>query len=520
MSAPAENIIWQYWETRGAKPAYIDGLHDIAQRNAGVKVVLVTPETLSTYLPDLEPGIHAIGDLAHKADMIRTRLVARHGGMWLDSDAVVMSDLSFLFDELKTQEFVGFNNASRLQHERPWIRVCCFLSRPGGVIVSEWARRQGLKLPRTAFAWSEIGAMMLNEICVAHRDRLTVLPFERICPVPPKQVGDFMLPDDRRAERIAKNCYIVMLTNRAQQKMDLPLQRMSVEEIAASGTLLARILQKARDPNRDRNFARQTEAPPAPSLIEVDTAHGRIWAFEHDFITKQILKFGAHTRPEIALLSSMVEPGDAIFDLGAHIGTYAIPLARKAGRGGRLLAVEGARENFAVLEKNLAAAALDAETTAVNALIAPAGVSYAAHTPDGNTGGTLFTPVLSGGTAIETASVDELCARHFTPRVMKVDIEGGEVFALAGSRMLERARPIVYAEVNGKLLIQQGTSIAAMETVLRALGYRLFRNVGARHAAHDNFTVAELETLPTNLNNFDVLAVHRDDERLARLVAR
>src|ERR1700743_1805201 len=82
-----DKIIWQYWETRGEKPAFIDGLHDIASRMAGVEILLVAPETLPRNLPDLEPAILEIADLSHKADMIRTRLVARHGGVWLDSHA-------------------------------------------------------------------------------------------------------------------------------------------------------------------------------------------------------------------------------------------------------------------------------------------------------------------------------------------------------------------------------------------------------------------------------------------------
>ena len=153
MVAQTENVIWQYWETRGEKPAYIDGFHEIARRNSGVRIVLVTPETLDSYLPDIEPEIFRIEDVAHKADMIRTRLVMRHGGMWLDSDAVVLGDLNWLFERLKDHEFVGFNNACRLQRERPWVRVNCFLSRPNGTIVSEWVRLQRLKLQQAAFRW-------------------------------------------------------------------------------------------------------------------------------------------------------------------------------------------------------------------------------------------------------------------------------------------------------------------------------------------------------------------------------
>jgi FkbM family methyltransferase len=509
MRAQSENVIWQYWETRGVKPKYIDGLHEIAKRNSGVNIVLVTPETLRQYLPDIEADIFEIEEVAHKADMIRTRLVKRYGGMWLDSDAVVLSDLNWLFEHLKKFEFVGFNNGRRLQRERPWIRVNCFLSRPNGSIINEWVRRQSSKLPKTAFGWSEIGAEMLNKICLENKDLVAVLPFERICPVPPKQVENFLVEDNLRAQRIIRNCFIVMLTNRALQLRKVPLQHLTVEEIAAGKHLLAVIVKKALGHERKAETQEGTDA-----VIEIETVYGSILAFENDFITKQILKFGAHTRTEIAFLRSVVRPGDFIFDLGAHIGTYAIPLAQKAGGTGKLLAVEGRRENFQLLERNLKSAGLEAGTIALNALVARPGQHYAVRTPKGNTGGTYFIPVGNGGVSTAAVSIDQLCERFFAPRIVKLDIEGGEVSALAGSRLLQRERPIVYAEVNRQLLNVQGTSIGEFEELLRGNGYRLFRNVGERHAAHDRFVVAELRALPTSLNNFDVLAIHESDDRL------
>jgi Capsular polysaccharide synthesis protein len=245
MVVKVERIIWQYWETRGVKPRYIDGLHEIAKRNSGVKIVLVTPDSLRTYLPDLEDGVLRIANLAHKADMIRTRLVKRYGGMWLDSDAVVLRDLDWLFDHLEDHEFVGFNNGCRLDRTRPWVRVNCFLSRPNGAIVSSWVHQQGLKLHQTSFRWSEVGAELLNMACLENRDSAEILPFEKISPVAWDEVEAFVSKDDRRAQQILEDCFIVMLSNAALQERNIPLLEQSVDEIMAGDTLLARILRRA-----------------------------------------------------------------------------------------------------------------------------------------------------------------------------------------------------------------------------------------------------------------------------------
>jgi hypothetical protein len=245
MAAQDHRIIWQYWETKGLKPKFIDGLHEIATRNAGVTIVLVTPETLGSYLPDIEESVLRIATPAHKADMIRTRLVRRYGGMWLDTDALVLRDLNWLFDLLGDCEFVGFNNGCRLERARPWVRVNCFLSRPNGAIVSEWARRQSLKLDRTEFRWSEIGAELLNAVCLENRDSAKILPFEMICPVAWNKVEDFMLKDDGRANQILEECIMVMLSNAALQLRNIPLHQQTIDDIAADDTLLARIVQGA-----------------------------------------------------------------------------------------------------------------------------------------------------------------------------------------------------------------------------------------------------------------------------------
>ena len=51
----------------------------------------MTPKTLGQFVPDIPPEFFKIAQITHKADMIRAMLVMRHGGMWLDSDAIVLN---------------------------------------------------------------------------------------------------------------------------------------------------------------------------------------------------------------------------------------------------------------------------------------------------------------------------------------------------------------------------------------------------------------------------------------------
>jgi Capsular polysaccharide synthesis protein len=235
--------IYQYWETRGTKPGYIDGLRAIAAKNARVPLVLVTPENLSEHLPDVPREILAIPELAHKADMLRAMLVARHGGMWLDSDALVLKPLDHLFRWLDDYDFVAFRSSERWRWWRAKVRVNCFLSRPGGVVVSEWVRRQHEKLPRTRFDWNEIGADMLDRICREHGKIVKVLPFETICPVSWDRVDAFSHAGDPAP--ILRDCLMVMMSNKALNDKGSALLPMRVEEIAAKDWLISDLLRHA-----------------------------------------------------------------------------------------------------------------------------------------------------------------------------------------------------------------------------------------------------------------------------------
>ncbi len=240
-------VIWQYWETRGEKPAFVDPLHDIARRNAGVPVIQVTPETLPEHLPDLDPRIHEIGELAHKADMIRTRLIARHGGMWLDSDAIVLRDLGWIFDRLEGAAFIGFTDGGRLAPPRPRVRINCFAAPPGSPVMEAWVGAQAALLDRRSFGWEEIGTALLDPICLAEAERVRTLPFREICPVSWRQVRRFG-SRWRTPGRLLDEVSVVMLSNKALERRYPALRRMSVEEILASGIYLSHFLARALDP--------------------------------------------------------------------------------------------------------------------------------------------------------------------------------------------------------------------------------------------------------------------------------
>lgn len=191
-------------------------------------------------------------------------------------------------------------------------------------------------------------------------------------------------------------------------------------------------------------------------------------------------------------------------------------MAQKIGRAGRLLAVEGDAANFDLLVQNIARNGLSEVVNPRHALIAPADSAYSASYVNKNTSGTFFVPN-TGSQTIPQYSLDALAAAAFQPDVIKIDIEGMECLALSDSSMVAERKPILYVEVSESHLSRYGGSIGSLDSMLRKLDYRLFRNVAPRNAANDHFEARELNTLTEGGAFFDVLALPPTSPRLSRL---
>ena len=313
---------------------------------------------------------------------------------------------------------------------------------------------------------------------------------------------------------------------------------------------------------------------PPRRTVRVRSVHGEVEAFADDLITRQIRKFGAHTRPEFAFALAALGHRMNVFDIGAHIGTFSVAALGKLAPRQRLLAVEGSAETFAVLQSNLAgrgAAQVATERAFVGsrsdmAYVAPARPSFE-PTPapadrailegqlnalvtrdlavgemwitedqlDANPGlvktgiranylgaGSLrhLAPQEAGrGGGEAMIGLDDLAERHFVPDYVKIDIEGAEFDALAGSKMIAEHRPILYLEVGRAALAGYGHAPEDLDALLRRLGYDFYVNGFDRNAAHDFYRVERIASLVRPAALFDVLCVP-SDSRIGRALER
>ena len=247
--------------------------------------------------------------------------------------------------------------------------------------------------------------------------------------------------------------------------------------------------------------------------VEVQSIFGPLTAFAGDFATSQIEQFGAHTRNEVALLQNFVKTGDLIYDVGAHIGTFAIPLALAAGDNGQVIAIEADAESFALLRQNLVSLGLQSRVTPRLGIAGGRDIPYRRARVASHTSATYFVPDPEG-TLIPAIALDDLADRSSRPRrvaMIKIDVEGMELAVLrSAAKTIARDRPVLYVEISITQMARYGVTLSEVATFLAPYDYRCFRNIGDRNSTHDAFELVELGDLHEGGEFYDVLAVPAD----------
>jgi hypothetical protein len=148
--------VWVYWE--GACPDWIARCRETMVAHAPT-VRLLTPESFAA-LWDRDRDIDiARLQVAHRADFIRAFLLARYGGMWIDSDCLVMRPLRRVLEHVEANDFVGHRERSG------YVSNGFIGARPGSRIADAFYRRicEILRSSRP-LGWISLGGQPLTEI--------------------------------------------------------------------------------------------------------------------------------------------------------------------------------------------------------------------------------------------------------------------------------------------------------------------------------------------------------------------
>lgn len=125
----------------------------------GYTINLITDKNVHTFIKDI-PSYFSSMLPAHQADFVRVNVVCDYGGIWLDSDTLVIDSLDSLFDILDERNgfFIKENNRYLLNG--------IFGSKPATLLMNEWKRAMNIKLKDSngKIGWTAIGNSILEKI--------------------------------------------------------------------------------------------------------------------------------------------------------------------------------------------------------------------------------------------------------------------------------------------------------------------------------------------------------------------
>ena len=283
----------------------------------------------------------------------------------------------------------------------------------------------------------------------------------------------------------------------------------------------------------EKHTTRTSLSPDKNQAFEqIQTIYGTFVTVPGDVVSEQLRTYSAHTRNELAMLRSLLRADNVVLDIGAHIGTFAIPIAMACERSVRVFAFEPQPDVYALLEKNVMLNGLDAQISLSCGIVFDRPQSFRRLADQGlpprrlpnivsNTGATAFVPTTEPGASDHEGPqvfvIDAMIRAGELPAridLVKVDTEGAELSGLRScTDLIGRELPVLYVEINAAALQRFDTSVDDIDRFLHAFGYHYFRNIGKRNSDNDSYRIARIRRLVEGGNWFDLLAVHPDDPR-------
>lgn len=261
-------------------------------------------------------------------------------------------------------------------------------------------------------------------------------------------------------------------------------------------------------------------------MITVEAIYGKFTCYDNDWMVEEIKTCGAYSRPELSIIKSILRPGDTALDVGAHIGTFAVPIKKALGPNGKLFAFEANPETFSLLEKNIADN--DVEVIAFNKGVSDQkGTLYLKSRRLQKQKNSQNNELYNSGTdylvsakpddaenivEVELVKIDDVVPGpvHF----IKIDVEGMEINVLrSAQKLIDEFRPIIYSEYHDHYLKRSGENPKEYGRFFKDRKYHFFMNTGSRKASNDEFTLVRIPGPQYIRGQVDFLLVPKESDR-------
>lgn len=217
----------------------------------------------------------------------------------------------------------------------------------------------------------------------------------------------------------------------------------------------------------------------------------------NDYVDVHFALHGTLNFKGMVVASSVIKPGDVVFELGANIATETLALSNLLGSEGRVIAVEADPLLCEKICSRLSMANISNVEVVNKAVAESEGIINVMRDQEFNSGRTFTSKIPNGDCIIvETITADKLVDEFGMPSFVFMDIEGAEYGFLLGARhLLSKARPIIFTEVSSAYLYRSGGTIHDFCKILDEFAYiaydtdtRLLEEVHYKDVSEDTYT--------------------------------
>jgi FkbM family methyltransferase len=397
----------------------------------GYKIHLLTDKNISDYIQDI-PDYFSNLCPAHQADFVRINVICDYGGIWLDSDTLVVDSLDSLFDYIETKNgfFIKQNNNIFING--------IFGSRSNTPLMIEWKKQMRilLDIKLDKIGWCDIGNDMLQDIYNKNShlyDNYNIFNgLDNLYPVNWNNcVTEFIdKPYDNYKEIIREYQPLIVLVNSVYKK----LEDKTVMEILEGNMPLNYFINKSFENKGIYKNNLYTN--------QIIYNYGK-----DDYISKSIIRFKCW-EPNISnifdnIITNNINQQSIILDIGCNIGYYSILSARHTSIS-KIYSIDGNINNINILKMSCLINEIN-NIQPINICVSDkVGEFYSQSNSElvkkcGNIGGLSFIKssqnIIESSEDIISTTIDEIIKINniIDIIIMKIDIEGGELNALKGT---------------------------------------------------------------------------------------
>lgn len=184
-------------------------------------------------------------------------------------------------------------------------------------------------------------------------------------------------------------------------------------------------------------------------------------------------------------IAELLRPGDTFFDVGAHYGWMSLVACHCVGASGKVVAFEASPPLIEYLQCNKKAnrfhqmeivtkAVADSGDRMVPFYLVEHGDSFLNSLVDHPLEATAGLTARKSTIQVETTTLDEFCKMtNLHPNAVKIDVEGGELLALHGSRGLLKECSTAFIVAVHPTWLPPGQKPVELFDLFRANGYKV-----------------------------------------------